>query len=262
MNRSNGVQIPDGADTDALFTFVSQTLKSGSRPAVYFDGSANDEVFRFYPGGVDDPDNCEDITFCGAQINETTLKSLLDRIHERSLMTPTASPSSGDLWKDGRKCYPVEQAERAIQRTLYDALAATLGNVRVKYEETGVFGRYDLALIEQDPLDPSKSTNHAILELKIVKAFTSTGNPVSDTANKKAVLKGITQAFAYRKEHGSRISALCCYDMRSNPTLHKHFDCGCKAATKLEVKLWAWPLFSTTEASRDRLAEDHLMGVP
>lgn len=261
MNSSNGFTIPPGGDADAIFTFLSETLASGRQPAIYFGGASNEFALRFYPEGVDKPDKCEDIQLGGAHLNEKNLKELLDRIHVRSLITPTACASAKDLWQNSAKCYPVERAEGAIQKIVEIGLAIACGNLQVKSEETGVFGRYDLAVIEQDPLDPSKKINYAILELKVVKSFTSSGNKVTDTANQKAVQKGIRQAFAYRKEHGSRFSALCCYDMRPTPTLHKYSKGKCKVAGKLDVEFWAWPLFSNTESARIWLVESHLAGA-
>jgi|GEM_PF-1987039 len=260
MNSCNGFAIFTGADSDAIFTFVSKTLASGSRPAIYFDGSSSEALLRFYPKGVDTPEDCEDILFGGANFNETILKDLLDRIHEKSLITPTAGSAAKDIWQDKEKGFPVERAEGAIQKIVQVGLVIGLGNLKVKSEETGVFGRYDLAVIEQDPLDPSKNTNHAILELKIVKAYTNSGNKVSDAANQKAVQKGIRQAFAYRMEHGSRFSALCCYDLRPAPSLHKYSTSKCKNAVKLDVKFWAWPIFSTPESARIWLEEKYLSG--
>lgn len=256
MNSCNGFTIPPEADSDKIFTFVSETLDSGSWPAIYFDGSTDNFTLRFYPEGIDNPDKCNDIPLGGAHINEATLKRVLDRIHERAIITPTASMASGELWKEGAKCIPVERAESAVQKIVEIGLGSALGNVRVKREGTGVCGRFDLALIEQDPLEPSKTINHAILELKVVKAFTSTGKVFPSAANQIAVLKGVKQAYAYRKEHGSRISALCCYDMRPSPSLHKYSGRGCKDAENLKVKFWAWPVFSTTEAMRNWLVEN------
>ncbi|SDU29156.1 hypothetical protein SAMN05444156_3106 [Verrucomicrobium sp. GAS474] len=256
MNSSNGIPIPEGADSDELFKYVSQTLASGDRPAIYFDGSANNAVLRFYPKGVDDPDTCEDISFDGASINDTTLKDILDKIHERSLLTPTASLVSSRLWKDNKKCHPSDEAENVVQSIVEIGLAHALGNVRVRREETSEFGRYDLALIEQDPLNPAQITSHAILELKIVKDFTSSGKKVAEISNRRAVVKGLKQAFAYRNVHGSRISILCCYEMRPKHTLGK--KPACNVAKKLEVHFWAWPLFSTTEAARDALVASKL----
>lgn len=258
MNSSTGFPAPSGADADGVFTYVSKTLSAGGQPAVYFDGSANEFILRFYPKGVDTPEDCQDILLGGAHITEATLRAVLDRIHELSLITPTASLVAGKLWKDTAKCHPIERAENEVQGILEVGLAQALGNVRVKREGTGAYGRYDLTLLEQDPLDSSKITNHAILELKVIKSFTSTGKKVSDAVNQTAVLKGLKQAFAYRKEHGSRISALCCFDMRPDPNLQQYPEGKCKVAADLDVQFWAWPLFHKTEAARERLVETHL----
>ncbi len=257
MNSCKGIPIPVGADPDALFTYVSGKLASGNRPAIYFDGAASKVTLRFYPKGVNDSDNCNDVIFCGIHINAATLRDILDRVHEKCLITPTASiAASHTLWSNGLKCHPAENAEQGVQSIIQNGLACALGNVRVKHEGTGITGRYDLALVEQDPLDPSKFTNHAVLELKVVKAFTSSGRKVSEGTNLTAVIKGVRQAFAYRKERGAHIAALCCYDMRPKPTLDQDYKRGCKIAKNLNVDFWAWPLFSTTEAYRNWLVEN------
>jgi hypothetical protein len=260
LNSSNGVQLPDTTDADTLFTFVSQTLNSGNAPTAYFHGAVGDQTLRYYPKGLDHPDECEDISFEGAHINQTTIKGALDKIHDRSLQTSTASQLALTLWEDRAKGHPVERAEGAVQGIVEVGLAQAMGNVRVKREETGAMGRFDLALIEHDPLDSSKTINHAILELKIVKSFTHSGTPVPPRDNKSAVLKGTKQAWAYREEHKSRMAALCCYDMRSTPSPNNCSELGSNVATKLNVEFWAWPLFPTPDAARDWYAEKELAG--
>lgn len=258
LNSSNGVQLPDTTNADMLFTFVSQTLNSGNAPTAYFDGAVSDQTLRYYPKGLAHPDECEDISFEGAHINQATIKSALDRIHERSLQTPTASQLAITLWEDKENGHPTERAESAVQGIVELGLVHAMGNVRVKREETGAMGRFDLALIEHDPLDSSKTINHAILELKIVKDFTHSGNKVSLNNNKFAVLKGTKQAWAYRNENKSRMAALCCYDMRLKPSPHNCSELGSDVATKLNIEFWAWPLFPTPDAARDWYAEKEL----
>ena len=253
MNSCNGVEIPSDFDANALFTYVSDTLKSGGRPAIYFDGTDGRMTFRFYPKGLDNDADCEDIQFIGREVNEMFIKDCLDGIHRRHFVTPTASIASSTFWADQAKCHPIKEAERAVQGALEIALLPPLGSLWVKREETDASGRYDLSIIEQDPIDPSKKVYHAILELKIVRGYTHTGNRVAGNINKKSVLKGLKQAAAYRAEHRARFSALCCYDMRPNPTLQKHSGRKCNAAIKLDVNFWAWPLFSTPDAARDWL---------
>lgn len=249
LSTSTELILP-GDDPDDNFKFVETELGAGAAPAIYFDGAASPNTMRLYPGGLASDGDCEVITIAGASLTKEALKELLDAAHERTLITPTAHPAAGRLWKDPANCFPVKQAEAGIQEVLLAALAVSLGQIRVKRENTGISGRFDLGLIEQDPLDPGKTTSHALLELKVVKTFTSTGGKVNASSNRKAVTKGLDQANAYRNEHGFHLSALCCFDMQKKHTLGACFKHEEKRAETLNVELWVWPLYSTTEAYR------------
>lgn len=250
MSSCNCFVLPS-ADADEVFKFVDEVLKAGDQPAIYFDGAADPHVMRLYIHGLGDDQDPHEISLDGALLSQERLKDLLDTLHKRVLVTPTASGAAATLWENGPKAYPAKESERTIQNVMETSLALALGAIRVRRENTGVSGRFDLGLVEQQVLDPSQTTNHALLELKVVKTYTHTGNNVAQAANRKAITKGVKQAGAYKKEHGFRMSALCCFDMQKTHTLDKCCEHETALAKKLGVDLWVWPLFSTTEAYRD-----------
>lgn len=249
LSTSRGTQLP-GADADENFQFIETTLASGTVPAIYYDGSADPHVMRLYPRGVGCDDVCDVVTISGATLTKEGLKDVLDEAHQRALITPTACGAASRLWQDSVKAFPAKESEKVIQEILENVLALALGAVRVKRELTGVAGRFDLGLSEQDPVDPAVWTNHALLELKIVKTFTNSGGKVPAAANRQAISKGLDQASSYRKEHGFRLSALCCFDMQKKHTLQQSFKHEKDRAKRLQVELWSWPLFPTTAAYR------------
>lgn len=255
MNSANATLMPAGAELGAIFDYVSQKLGAGDAPAVLFDGAANDKILRYYPNGLEDPDTCNDVLVSGSDLTSNTLKMVMDAIHEKSLITPKTSLASERLWKNAGKGYPTKEAEKEIQTTVETSLIHALGSIRVQNEGKGKYGRYDLLLTEQDPLDTTKSTQIAILELKVVKSFTSSGTKHSEYSNKMGVVKGIKQAYAYRLEHKSRLAVVCCYDMRDTPDLHKHSSSSCKMAKKADVLFWAWPIYRNAEAARNEIFE-------
>lgn len=257
MNCSNGIAIPEGADSDAVFQFAEYQLQAGGLPACYFDGSESEETVRFYPDGIAKPDVCMDCPITGAHITEETLRKALNDIHAVQMLTPTASLQASRLWEDSSKSWAAKSAEGEAQIILQLALAPRLGSVRVQVERTGKFGRFDLALVEQDPRS-GRSLNHAVIELKVIKSLNSAGNKVAAAANQHAVIKGLKQAFSYREQEAAKMAVLCCYDMRTKPDLPATLLKGCQLAADLSVHFWAWPLFPSPDHARDWAVANHL----
>ena len=123
-------------------------------------------------------------------------------------------------------------------------------SLRIKQEDTTVMGRCDFILKEQDPVDSSKWTHHAIIELKVLKDFTHTGNPFPANENKKAVTEGLDQARDYRSDHACRLAALSCYDMRKAPNPVDAIAHEMDRAKREQIGLWAWPIYNQAKAAR------------
>lgn len=256
LARGVGIELPAGNDSQQ-FAYVIDSLGVGTAPAIYYDAAYDDALMRIYPKGLSNADDYQSISLDSTNLTLDYIKILLDILHEKLLKTPTASEAARDLWEDKNKFIPIKESEKGIQKTLYSALTGQLafGQICIKQEGTSVMGRYDFRLDEQDPIDSSKWIHHAILELKVVKSFTHTGNPVPTTQNKTAVTDGVDQAHEYRNDHSCRMAALCCYDMRKDPNPDEAVAHEVDRAEKLDVRLWAWPIYSSPKQARTEKAK-------
>lgn len=256
LARGTGIDLPQGTDQQR-FAYITGSLKVGASPTIYYDAMHDDSVMRIYPRGLDEPDDCQELSLDSAKLTLDHIRKVLDALHDQLLKTPTASEQARELWKNQAKCFPIQESEKGIQKILHSALTGQLlfASVCVKQEGTSVMGRYDFRLDEQDPIDSSKWTHHAILELKVVKSFTNTGTAVPDATNRAAITDGVNQANEYRNDHSCRMAALCCYDMRKTPDITEAVVHEVERAKKLDVALWAWPIYSTSKKARTENAK-------
>ncbi|MEJ5207697.1 PD-(D/E)XK nuclease domain-containing protein [Denitratimonas sp. CY0512] len=253
LASATGIAMPTSElDDCALFDYVVMTLGVGNSPAIVYDAAINDGVMRIYHKGMADPDEYEELSLDAANITLDHLHDLLKKLHEKFLETPTASESQRDLWEDRAKWHPVNESEKAIQKILYIALNTHLmhSSLHIKQEDTTVMGRCDFILKEQDPVDSSKWTHHAIIELKVLKDFTHTGSPFPASGNKKAVTEGLDQARDYRSDHACRLAALSCYDMRKAPNPVEAIAHEVGRAKREQIGLWVWPIYNQAKAAR------------
>lgn len=247
-----GVDLPPSSDQQR-FQYIIHSLNSGHAPAIYYDAADDAALMRIYRKGISAHDEYENLSLDSANLTLAHIKTILDKAHGRFLKTSTASDSARKLWQDQDKCFPIREAEKGIQEVLFIALSSSLGfgPVYVEQEGVSVMGRYDFRLKEQDPIDSTKWTYHAILELKVVKSFTNTGRSVQDSNNFQVISDGINQANEYRNDHNCRMAALCCYDMRLSPDPDQAIAHERQRASSLNVELWAWPLYATPKKARD-----------
>lgn len=250
LNAAAGVPLPDEATDDELFNYVVTVLGVGDLPAVLYD--AMDESVRIYPQGMADPHACVVRTITGVDVSLDYIKALLDKLHTSLLITPVASDSPSDLWEDRTRAHPINEAERGIQKILFIAFQTlyAFGYLKVEQEHVAALGRCDFILKEQDPIDPSIWTNHAILELKVVKSFTHTGSKVADASNQKAVSDGLDQARDYRSTFHCAMAALCCFDMRKLPDPEQAVQHEVERAESESIALWSWPIHHITKNAR------------
>ncbi|MCF3463414.1 hypothetical protein GTY70_05895 [Stenotrophomonas maltophilia] len=254
LATATGIALPQGGAADRV-NFVVEKLGMGSRPAIYYDASEEEAVMRAYPAGLEQPDNCEDLSLNSAEFTIEHLKRLLDHAHAKLLISPSGSNLARNLWSDRQAIIPIGDAEKGVQDILHVALTTGLGfgSIAVRAEGSSEMGRYDFFLEEQDPLNASTWTHHAIIELKVLKSFSEAGSPVADAKNIKAVSDGLTQAAAYRDSHYCRFAALCCYDMRTAPDPEGAVAHERKRAAHLDVAMWSWPLYPSAKLAREAL---------
>ena len=129
-------------------------------------------------------------------------------------------------------------------------LSSALISCRIKKELTGVSGRYDIAIEQQNPATTTDWIQHAILELKVIKSFTSGGQKHPPSENQAWLQSGLEQAYNYQQEHSSKFSALCCFDMQKEDHGESCFGHIKENAKTLLVELWRWYIYATSKQYR------------
>lgn len=253
LAAASALPLPTLEDAD-LFAHVVDTLGLGSTPTVFYDAVDDAAVMRLYKNGMGAPDDCEILSLDGSAITLDYVRNVLDTLHQELLETPSASESQRELWEKQGKWFPINESEKGIQKILYIALKSHLlfSSLKVKQEDSSRLGRCDIILLEQDPVDASQWTHHAILELKVIKSFSHTGSGVPDSVNRTAVSDGLDQARDYRDAHACRLAALCCYDMRKKPDPIQAIAHEIARAQTESVGLWAWAVYNKAKAARMR----------
>jgi hypothetical protein len=237
-------------DDEGLFRFVTDTIACGHAPAVIFDSRASAKEIRYYPSGLQAPEEYQAVVVIGSDVSVERIFEAVTRVYHNCMVTPDAQPLSDRLWKNPRKWYACDDAETKIQGSLKAGLAGAFPTCVVRHEQPTIVGRLDLEIEESEPLERGKTTKHAVLELKVLRSFRSSGARVSETYTQKWVRAGVRQAAAYRSDKNAVAAALCCFDMRRHDTGEKCFECVTKLAKRIHVKLRRWFLFSSSELFR------------
>ena len=236
-------------DDDSLFGLVTEALDLGDVPAIVFDPRVRPASVRFYPNGLGDTEKLDTIALTG-DVSLQRIYEAIDQVYQNCLITLEAQAQAGKLWEDGRRWWPSSQAEDIVQLYLRAGLTTAFPTCTVRHEQTSASGRLDLQIEENHPHDRSQITRHAVLELKVLRSFRSSGTTVQPQATLDWVESGVKQARSYRCEIGARAAALCCFDMRREHSGEQCFDHVRDLATKLVVDLKLWFLFGTSEQYR------------
>ena len=252
-----GKSIPLDFDEDCeLFDLVNSTLKQGHVPAVIYDPRVDSAQIRYYSVGLQDADACEIIDIPTTErIDLGRILAVIDRVCEKQLITPDAQSQAGKLWQDSHRHWVASNAEVTVQLYLVTALFAAFPTCVVRFEQSQVTGRLDVEIEEPDHARPGHIIRHAVLELKVLRSFGSTGTPVSSSDVLAWLIKGVDQAYAYREEKGALQSALCCFDMRRLTSDVLALTEVAEKSLSLEVLVRSWPLFASAEAYRSFLAQ-------
>ena len=118
-------------------------------------------------------------------------------------------------------------------------------------EDSTNIGRIDVRLLKESA--SGGLTYWIILELKVIKTYTSTGTSVGDSANVKAIVKGVNQAGAYRENRGAE-GMLEVYDLRQDKAeaLWKRQDVTVAAASYAPPpRIDVWPMYGSAEDARN-----------
>ena len=248
--RAEGLRIPDW-DSESLITEIAVDWGAGEVPAILFDPTTDQPQIRHYPRGLANSDECDVRHIEDRMVDLDEILTVIDEIHDRFLQTGTAQSRSVKLWEDQDMYYPKRDAEDLVQHHLRLGLTTALLSCIVREEQPSPVGRLDLKIEDREPRGDGGPVPHAILELKVLRSFTSGGTRVSIRKNKEWIASGVKQADSYRKEWSARAAALCCFDMRVAPEGDGMFTKATrKEAAALDVRLRAWDLYPTPAAER------------
>lgn len=236
------------ATDDEIFRIVTDDLGLGDAPAIVYDPRTVPFEVRHYPAGLANIDNCAVRPALFRKISIDEVLDAVSIVHANQLVTPNAQNTFLKLWQNAKLFRPKKDAELRVQAYLQTALGSTFPTCRVLPEQMRPGGRSDLELEEKDPNNPGGFVRHALLELKVLRSFGSTGISYSETKTKEWVSDGVRQAHVYRDERGTIASALCCFDMRVDPDLTGCFSHVKAIAKKKAVTLRAWPIYPSAKA--------------
>lgn len=243
-----GTKVDAPESFDAMFPAVVEA-GLGDCAAVTYRHTASGPVLRFYPRGLAEAEHVVSMTLSNTAVDLGKILEIVGIVHRSTLVTPSGHQGGAKLWQNRTKYHPVRHVEVEIQAYLRTGLSVGLPLCRINPEQNLVAGRLDLEIEELDP-ETRKVSRHAVLELKVLRTYGSTGSTTSGTQTEKWISDGVEQAYAYREERAARESALCCFDMRKDPT-----DDAClkkveKKAHDLKVVVASWPLYPDTKLYR------------
>lgn len=239
----------DNNDDGAIFRMVTDVLKLGSVPAIIYDPRNQTASIRYYPRGLCEAENLSIINIYST-VSLQEIYGAIDQIYQQCLITPEAQDRVGKLWKDNDKWWPSREAEGIVQMYLRAGLTTAFPTCIVRHEQTGVAGRLDLLITESDPQQRSNILHHAVLELKVLRSFRSTGTEVSLEETLDWIKSGVEQAASYRDDFQAKVSCLCCFDMRKNHSGEQCFEQVRDRANHLRVELKLWFIFSSSNEYR------------
>jgi hypothetical protein len=220
-------------------------------PAVLLDNRHDPVELRHFPKGLGDPEIAEVVSLGGRDISIEEVLGHVRRAHETNMKTPKLIPRDLKLWENASKHRPVEQAEKRIQTILRIALAGAMPATVIHEEPNIPAGRIDLEI--QEYRGVGVVISHALLELKVLRSYGSTGKPVSAAEVEEVITEGISQAAAYRDDHETKAAALCCFDMRKSESGEQCFAAVREPAEEKKVALGVYYLFASARRSRPKV---------
>lgn len=225
-------------------------LGAGNRPTLVTDPKSPDIAY-LYPDGFGHAESNEVVELSDALVDLGHILEGLDGLY-KLIRSPDQSRAL-KLWRDAKKCWPIEKAEEAVQHEVTRALAGRYPRLDVRSEQPSSIGRTDVELIQTWSLPPGQNVRHALIELKVLRSYTHTGNDVKPAlVRRRVIIKGLIQAAQYGKENNSRIRMLCCYDMRKSDLGDEECFKGLiRPATDRKVALKRYFLYNSSDDLRE-----------
>ena len=244
------LEFPEGGDGEQRKSYVVDELNLGLQPALVFDPCLGSTLLTWFPEGLGKPGQAQEKSL-DDEVSPEEVFNTINGMYEQMLRTPGSMPQGGNMWRSAAQHWPEEKAESIVQSHLKAILLGRFPQCKVRHEQTQPAGRSDLEIEELDREIRGRVTRHAILELKVLRSFRSSGKAVPHSEIDNSIKSGVQQAASYSDDKGARWSALCCFDMRANdPGDEACFSQMQEGADVYQVNLWRWFLYSSAEAFR------------
>ena len=244
------VEFPQDGDTEQCKSYVSDQLNLGHLPTLVYDPRPGSALLTWFPEGLGMPGQAQAKSL-DDEVSPEKVFETINGMYEQSLRTPGSMTQSGNMWLNATQHRPKRDAESIVQTQLRAALLGRFLQCKVRPEQTQPAGRSDLEIEELIPEERGHVIRHAILELKVLRSFRSSGDTVPQSEIDNAIKSGVQQAASYCEDKGARWSALCCFDMRTHDSGNQAcFSQVQTGAAKFDVNLWRWFLYSSAEAFR------------
>ena len=179
------------------------------------------------------------------------LMEALRHYHRSRVMTPAECPAG--LWQSARQYIPGERPEKEIQSDLAISLNSWFrGVVWVEKEDRTNIGRIDVRLLTERA--EGGLAYWIILELKVIKSFTSTSSQVADSTNVEAIVKGVKQAGSYQANRKVDEGMLEIYDLRKDKS--ENLTARAEVSAVLEKyspppRVDVWPVYGSADDARN-----------
>lgn len=238
---------------DEMIETFAKDHKYGCLPTILLDIHQQNSAIRVFPYGLN-----SDMELAFRLEKEALdldkIKTAIDKVHSSSLITPSANANANiKLWNDAGKFFPEDNIEKLIQGRLYTFFSATFGcGFAVLAEVTDAGGRLDLLLLSKSK-ESGIQTNHAVIELKALRSFSTSGKTVyTKPTHLLWIEKGMRQAYEYKNTHNPHHAILCCFDMcKTDNTDNYWFDDTAQFSKQNEIHQWRWKIYNSAENKRE-----------
>lgn len=245
-------ELPQDDETSPFSQLENLGVKN--HPTLIYVPQKPSSSLSYYPYGSCSDSGVTEVAINAPAVTVEKIEHAIHRVHAEELVTPD---NSGPLkiWHDANGGKPTELAERSIQQLIRAGLVVGFAPYSIRQEQAGKLGRTDLEIVDDRNGQAGANIHHALLELKVLRSRGMTGISVSATETSNHISEGVDQAYSYGKDKNSRLTMLCCFDMRDSdiPDVATFEHVAAKSIS-LKVLLRRWYLYRTSQLYRAAVA--------
>lgn len=242
-----------GSEDQVIFDRLGSLQLHDLPTLIYLPSSTGSKLLFLPRGSGSDEGRCE-IRLNEIAISEDDIVKTVQSVYDAQLKTPDMTQPF-PVWEKASAGWPIQEAERGIQAFVRVGLATRFHWCRIAMEQPDKDGRTDIELLDESSGDTGSAVRHAILELKVLRSWGSTGGAYTPATTNQHIDDGVEQAFTYAKERNAIHRLLCCFDMRDSDIGTEGTFAHVKdKAASLAVKLHRWFLYRSSDDYRAAMA--------